>query len=59
MGNLCENIKADNSHCKVFQADNYTTFNYKLSNDPKAAVHIGWLIGVGSLVPDIVSKINE
>ncbi|MBC7554578.1 MAG: lipase family protein [Taibaiella sp.] len=35
------------------------TFNYKLSNDPKAAVHIGWLIGVGSLVPDIVSKINE
>ncbi len=39
-------------------SDKYT-FNYKLSNDPKATVHIGWTIGIGSIAPDVVDKIQK
>lgn len=35
------------------------TFNYKLADDPRAAVHVGWLTGLASIAPDIIEKINE
>ena len=38
---------------------NAYTFNYKFVQDPKAMVHVGWTIGVGSLAPDIVDKIQR
>jgi len=34
-------------------------FNYKLADDPKAAVHTGWLTGLASMIPSIIKKINE
>jgi len=34
-------------------------FKYHLSADPKAAVHIGWTIGLGFMAPGIVAQINE
>lgn len=34
-------------------------FAYKLAEHPRAFVHSGWLIGMASLAPDIVKKINE
>lgn len=37
--------------------DKYT-FKYKFANDPKAAVHVGWAIGIGSIAPDVVDKIR-
>ncbi len=33
-------------------------FEYKLADDPKAAVHIGWLLGIGCMAPDIMSHIK-
>ncbi len=39
--------------------DSNYTFNYKLAADPKAMVHVGWLIGAGSMAPDIVARIKE
>ncbi len=35
------------------------SFSYHLANDPRAAVHIGWLIGTAFLSSDIVSKIDS
>lgn len=35
------------------------TFNYNLSEDPKAAVHIGFLISMAYLSGDIISKIDS
>lgn len=34
-------------------------FPYQLANDPKAAVHIGWLISTAYLSKEILPKINE
>ena len=34
-------------------------FRSKLANDDKAFVHTGWLIGLASLSPEIVSQINN
>lgn len=34
-------------------------FRYHLSDDPKAAVHLGWMIGLGFLAPDIVATIKN
>ncbi len=39
--------------------DSNYLFHYKFAADPKAAVHVGWTIGVGSLAPEIMSKIKE
>ena len=39
-------------------SDKYT-FNYKFAADPKATVHVGWAIGIGSIAPDIVDKIQR
>lgn len=34
-------------------------FEYKLAEDPKAAVHIGWLVGTAFLSRDILPKIDS
>lgn len=34
-------------------------FDYKFAADPKAMVHVGWAVGVGSLMPTIEQKIHE
>lgn len=41
------------------QLNDSTTFHYKLSNDPKATVHIGWTLGLALMAPDIIGKIKE
>lgn len=35
------------------------TFQYKLADDSRAAVHVGWLIGMAYLARDIVPKIDS
>lgn len=35
-----------------------THFEYQLSRDPKAMVHVGWTISLAHLAPDILSKIQ-
>lgn len=35
------------------------TFKYHLADNPKAAVHIGWLVGTAYLARDIVPKIDS
>jgi pimeloyl-ACP methyl ester carboxylesterase len=39
-------------------SDTYS-FSYHLADNPRAAVHIGWLIGVAFLAKDIVPKIDS
>jgi hypothetical protein len=39
--------------------NNSTTFNYHLAQDPKAAVHIGWLLGMADLAKTIIPKIRQ
>lgn len=34
-------------------------FNYELATDPRAAVHVGWLVSLAFLAPDIVLKIDS
>lgn len=34
-------------------------FDYNLSNDPKAAVHVGWLLATGFLAQDILPRIDS
>ncbi|MFT4093132.1 MAG: lipase family protein [Niabella sp.] len=36
-----------------------TLFRYRLSNDQKASVHVGWTVGLASMAPDIVSRIKD
>ncbi|GAB3900245.1 hypothetical protein GCM10028803_22760 [Larkinella knui] len=35
-----------------------TKFEYQLASDPKALVHVGWLIGLGSLAPTLLTQIR-
>jgi len=35
------------------------TFNYKFSDNPRAMVHVGWAVGIGSLMPTIEQKLHE
>jgi peptidoglycan hydrolase-like protein with peptidoglycan-binding domain len=35
------------------------TFNYQLADNPKASVHLGWLIGTAFLSQDILPKIDS
>ncbi|AWW31713.1 lipase family protein [Echinicola strongylocentroti] len=35
------------------------TFDYELATDPKAAVHVGWLIGTAFLSRDILPKLDS
>ncbi len=41
------------------QLNNSFKFDYTLSDDPRAAVHIGWLIATGYLSADIMPKIDS
>jgi hypothetical protein len=41
------------------QIDDSTTFKYKLANNPKAAVHIGWLLGMAYLSKSILPHISS
>jgi hypothetical protein len=34
-------------------------FNYKLAEDKRATVHVGWLTGLASMIEDILDKLNE
>jgi len=34
-------------------------FNYHLSDDPRAAVHIGWTIALGSMSPTILAEVQR
>jgi len=34
-------------------------FDYKFSDNPKVMVHVGWAVGIGSLMPTIEQKIHE
>lgn len=43
----------------ILQLNDSTTFRYKLAEDFKASVHVGWLIGMASLAPTVVEKIRE
>jgi len=40
------------------QISNTFTFNYKLAENPRAAVHVGWLVAMACLQGDILEKIN-
>lgn len=41
------------------QINDSTVFNYKLANDDRAAVHVGWTIGLAHLGPDIKRVITQ
>lgn len=41
------------------QINDSTTFNYTLAADPKAAVHVGWTIGLAHMAPGIVEQISR
>lgn len=41
------------------QLNDSTKFDYQLSSDPRAAVHVGWTVSIGHLAPDIVKHIKE
>jgi len=43
----------------VLQLDSNFNFNYNLSNNPNAAVHVGWLVAMGFMSPTIVHKIDS
>jgi predicted lipase len=36
-----------------------TVFNYKLAENPAAAVHVGWLTGLATMAPSIKEQVNE
>ncbi len=38
---------------------NKQVFKYKIAADTNAYVHLGWMVGLGHMAPDIVSHINE
>ncbi len=41
------------------QLSDTETFSYALSNNPRAAVHVGWMVGTGFLVKDILPKLDD
>ena len=41
------------------QLNDSTTFNYTLAADPKATVHVGWTIGLGTMAPDIITRLKD
>ncbi|MBX6380700.1 MAG: lipase family protein [Thermoflavifilum aggregans] len=42
-----------------WQINDSTRFVYRLADDPRAAVHAGWLLGVASMAPDIVRHLHQ
>ena len=43
----------------IMQIDSDYSFNYKLAADPKAMVHAGWVLGLGSMAREITEKIRN
>lgn len=43
----------------TIRVDDTTAFEYRLSADPAAAVHAGWLLGLAHLAPDIVPRLDS
>jgi Lipase (class 3) len=43
----------------VLHLNDSTQFNYCLAKDSQATVHIGWLVGMASMAPDILQKIRR
>lgn len=43
----------------TLKLSNSFTFQYHLADNPRAAVHVGWLIGVAHLAKDILPKIDS
>jgi hypothetical protein len=41
------------------QLNDSVVFNYHLTSDPGGMVHVGWLLGLGSLSPDILTQLKE
>lgn len=41
------------------QLNDSTNFEYHFADDPKAAVHVGWTLGMAYLAPDIMIKLKE
>ena len=41
------------------QVNDSTTFQYQLASDPKAAVHIGWMIGLAHMAPGMVAAVKD
>jgi NAD(P)-dependent dehydrogenase (short-subunit alcohol dehydrogenase family)/heat shock protein HslJ len=39
--------------------EGYEPFRYRLADDPKAAVHTGWLIALAYLEPDILTRLDS
>ncbi|MDB5134966.1 MAG: lipase [Mucilaginibacter sp.] len=39
--------------------DDSTNFKYHLANDPRAAVHIGWLLGMAYLSKTVIPQIKQ
>lgn len=40
-------------------SDSIPEFRYRLATDPKAAVHVGWLLSMATMAPDIVRHLRE
>jgi hypothetical protein len=41
------------------QISDSSRFDYQLAADPKATVHVGWLLGLGFLAPTMVDQVRE
>jgi hypothetical protein len=41
------------------QLSDTSSFNYKLADNPSAAVHVGWLLGLSGIAVSVKEKINE
>jgi hypothetical protein len=41
------------------QINDSTNFTYKLANDTKASVHVGWTLGLAHTAPDITNTIRD
>jgi hypothetical protein len=51
----CGMVKANGN----LQISNDYNFKYHLASDAKAAIHLGWLIGLAVLAPDVLSKLDS
>lgn len=41
------------------QLSDSVNFEYRLANNPRAAVHVGWLIAMGTMAPDVVAQVKR
>lgn len=45
--------------CGKIQLNDSLCFDYHFADNPEAAVHVGWTVATGYLMPDILKKIRE